>query len=93
MAAGDDTSARGAASGPMEVPISTGVRLARVVALLALDLALAGAGLLMIGMYVRDCASASQTSTAPTAHSLRVVDDGAAAPLRGSAFDPTEARP
>ena len=43
---------------PIELPISRGARWARIVAVLALDVALAGAGVAMIASFARDCEGA-----------------------------------
>ena len=53
---------------PLELPISRGARWARIVAVLALDVALAGAGAAMIVSVARDCEGVRRpisTSAAP----------------------------
>lgn len=55
---------------PIELPISRGARWARIAAVLALDVALAGAGVAMILSFARDCEglrSAGPATAAPAA--------------------------
>jgi hypothetical protein len=78
---------------PIELPISRGARWARILAVLALDVALAGAGVAMIVSFARDCESArsptsTSTSTAPGAGARA----GAGAATGGERETP-EARP
>ena len=47
---------------PIELPISRGARWARILAVLALDVALAGAGVAMIVSFARDCEGAQAGS-------------------------------
>ena len=53
---------------PIELPVSRGARWARILAVLALDVALAGAGVAMIVSFARDCESVQAAPPgAPTA--------------------------
>lgn len=57
---------RPVAPAPIELPVSRGARWARVLLVLALDVALAGAGVAMILSYVRDCEGARDQAVAPS---------------------------
>jgi hypothetical protein len=50
---------------PIELPISRGARWARILALLALDVVLAGAGVAMIVSFARDCEAVRNLPSAP----------------------------
>ena len=55
------------AMAPIELPISRGARWARILAVLALDVVLAGAGVAMILSFARDCEAARGSTSAPPA--------------------------
>jgi hypothetical protein len=81
---------------PIELPISRGARWARILAVLALDLALAGAGVAMIVSFARDCEGVRSpaASPAPTASTAPAAGAraGAGAATSGEREMP-EARP
>lgn len=56
-----------AAMAPIELPISRGAHWARILAVLALDVVLAGAGVAMILSFARDCEAARGSASAPPA--------------------------
>jgi hypothetical protein len=73
-----------AAVAPIELPISRGARWARILAVLALDVALASAGVAMIVSFTRDCegvrgpaaTAAPATSTGAPAAGTRAANSG-----------------
>ena len=56
---------------PIELPVSRGARWARILAVLALDVALAGAGVAMIVSFARDCEGVQAVSTGAPAADAR----------------------
>jgi hypothetical protein len=61
---------------PIELPISRGARWARIAAVLALDVALAGAGVAMILGFARDCEGLRGTSPAAAAPAASATTGG-----------------
>lgn len=74
---------------PLELPISRGARWARILAVLALDVALAGAGVAMIVSFARDCEG---VRGGPEATAVPAGASGARAATSGQREMP-EARP
>jgi hypothetical protein len=56
---------------PIELPVSRGARWARILAVLALDVALAGGGVAMIVSFARDCEGVRATSMGAPAADAR----------------------
>jgi hypothetical protein len=73
---------------PIELPISRGARWARILAVLALDVALAGAGAAMIVSFARDC----ERVRSPISTTTTTAPDGARASAASERALP-EARP
>lgn len=77
---------------PIELPISRGARWARILAVLALDVVLAGAGVAMILSFARDCEAARDSASAPPAAAPGSEVRADPAPQSGARPAP-EARP
>jgi hypothetical protein len=81
-----------AAMAPIELPISRGARWARILAVLALDVVLASAGVAMILSFARDCEAARGSASAPPAAAPGSEVHEDAAPSSGTRPAP-EVRP
>lgn len=77
---------------PIELPISRGARWARILAVLALDVVLASAGVAMILSFARDCEAARGSDAAPPAAAPGSEVRDHAAPSSGTRPAP-EVRP